>query len=229
MKPKYICIVGRKRSGKDTAANYLNKLGASTIEALASPIKDLIYDSWIINELDKVSGLEMTRGHLDGFADGGDYDRESFIAVSNSDVFDLMQYCLSLANVSISETVLKTLIMENDKPWSLRRLMQLLGTDLIGTHGNEYFWVQKLIQRTITPHTAYMTTIISDVRLQYELDIFRRLGALIIFVERDTESTDSHITEQGLLPSPGDTVIVNNGTLEEFYEQLKLVGTKYDL
>lgn len=229
-----VSIVGKKRSGKDTMADYMvDKLGARKY-ALAYPIKLVLCRAY--NEL----GLVRHCGKALSFADfngDSDYDRESTLVLSNNDINDLMAKALTilreeygLPKIGNDEQhaaylrVSNELIRGNEQPWNVRRLMQLLGTDIICDVFDKYFWLKLMLNEYIKAFAdGIKIFIISDIRQKHEIDFMRYIKAMTVFVERDiinTTTTDQHITEAGLTRRLGDAVISNNGTIDEFKEKI---------
>ncbi|QPI17877.1 dNMP kinase [Pectobacterium phage POP12] len=112
---------------------------------------------------------------------------------------------------------------ELGKPWTIRRFMQVFGTDIVVNQIDKSIWIKLTINEIIdgAVYEFPCDTIITDCRQKHEEDALRALGAKFIFVNKDTENDDSHITEQGLIPKSGDIVIDNNGTLEQLNNQIK--------
>ncbi|AWY10278.1 deoxynucleoside monophosphate kinase [Acinetobacter phage AM101] len=228
-----VSIVGKKRSGKDTMADYMvEELGAVKY-ALALPIKKVLFETYSELNLSTKSGLSLSFADFNG---DSPYDRESPLILSNSDVNDWLRKCIKILieqyglreNLTSGfESYLSVFnsINRNIEPWTVRRLMQILGTDLVCEHYDKYFWLRLMMNQYITEFAnGAKIFIVTDIRQQHEIDFMRFINARLIFVERDSintiTNTDNHITEAGLQRQPGDPVIHNDGTLEEFKQKI---------
>lgn len=108
---------------------------------------------------------------------------------------------------------------EETKP---RELLQHLGTEIIRNKIDKYFHIDRLIQDIRVLSYYYDYFIISDVRLEEEIEKpkkeFNDVVSIKIERENDvlTKKEQSHITEIGLDNyNDFDYIIENNGTIEE--------------
>lgn len=230
-----VSIVGKKRSGKDTTADILVKEFGAVKYALATPIKLALHHAYNETRAYHKCGVHLSFHDIDGSTE---YDRESQLILSNSDVIDLMTKALEFLKIGFNlkstnindwteSGVLydRKIISENSEPWSVRRLMQLLGTDIVCNFIDTQFWNRCMVQRYISefdknPNVIF---IITDVRQQHELDFIRELGAKMIFIERPSINNctkDTHITEAGLLRKSIDPLIINDGSIDDLKEQI---------
>lgn len=84
-----IAIVGKKRSGKDTAGNYLvHEYGVAPAQKLAAPIKQI---------------ARMLFGWSQDMVEGDGYDREQHIDELGLSVRQFLQECGSLFKYNLSE------------------------------------------------------------------------------------------------------------------------------
>lgn len=225
---KLVFIVGKKRSGKDTAVSIVKKNFKVIDYSLAMPIKDTLFDAWFKLE---ASGSQKNipkifRNDWNGIG----MDREKFLPISNQQVYELMCHAVNIlekeygliikSHRNPKEDIIKAVILNNTEAWSIRRLMQTLGTDLIVNHFDRMFWIKLFASKFADCFEREKDFfIVPDTRQEHELAFARAMGATVIHVVRDgNESKDTHITEAGLPIKEGDTVIKNNGTLEEFNE-----------
>ncbi|AZU98588.1 dNMP kinase [Acinetobacter phage AbTZA1] len=227
-----VSIVGKKRSGKDTMADFMvTKLNARKY-ALATPIKLVLARAYEELHLVDQTGVGLTFADFNGETD---YDRETPLMLSNANVVDLMTKSIEILQ---DEYGLKTVepnefldklnainaIRKNSLSWSVRRLMQTLGTDIVVNTHDKHFWLKLMMIEYINAFASGSKLfIVSDIRQKHEIDFMRHIKAMTVFVERDiinTTTTDQHITEAGLGRRLGDAVIENNGTIEEFYEKI---------
>lgn len=240
---KLIFLIGKKRSGKDTTADYLDEHYNTKKFQLAGPIKDTLAYCWNPG-LSKRAGVTLTRKEFEG--DG--YDREQVLLLNNEDVSDYMISCVShlifnklkaadrqngffiKSNCSgIYETgvdKIERLINKNVEPWTVRRLMQTLGTDIVCNMVDRMYWLKLFsIDYLDSFHSDLDFYVVPDTRQDHELDAARAMGATVIHVVRpgNDSSKDTHITEAGLPIRAGDIVITNDGSLEDLYSEIEKV------
>jgi hypothetical protein len=100
-----------------------------------------------------------------------------------------------------------------------RWLMQYFGTDVCR---NIYsgIWANQLCERAMQQNGK--VTITSDVRFRNEVKAIKENGGIIIKIERDSDVTDSHQSENDLKDyKDWDISIDNNSTLEELSVKAK--------
>ncbi|ARW57574.1 deoxynucleotide monophosphate kinase [Kosakonia phage Kc304] len=228
---KLLVIVGKKRSGKDTTADYINEHYKTLKWQLAMPIKYALYIAWQrthMNELYELRGEDW---------EGQGIDREMILPVNNEDVFDILCESIEVLHEVFNfrhskydskvQDAISSVLNNNVEEWSIRRLMQTLGTDVVVNKLDCMYWVKLFAENYLDNfYSGYDYYIIPDVRQVHEIDTLRAMGATIVHVvrpETDQSNKDSHITEAGLPISPGDSVIMNTGTLEQLFEQIKKV------
>lgn len=206
-------ICGKKRTGKDTAAEIVLN-SSSNVEslALADEIKRLLRngmgsssDNQYLRELSKTNP----------FYSG---DREAPLLMSNEDACAIFLRGMSILTklgyfLDCGEETAYDLCRKNKKPWTIRRLMQVFGTDIVCSN-NDSVWTDIVLKKILKSKKDNF--IITDVRQPHEYKYLSKFGVKFVFLERETGEDDSHSTESGLIPQPNDIIIVNNGTLEEF-------------
>lgn len=199
VKCKLIGICGHARSGKDTVGQYLNQTRPDT------------YKLAFAGAL-KAASAAMFGIDLDKF-----YDDE------------LKEHPDPVWNVSP------------------RKIAQFFGTEMVrdtldrlipGMGAN--FWVQRMAhtlngQCETVPYEADDVVVITDVRFQNEYDWIIENGGIIIHLTRPgaegTVGIPSHQSEAGISFTDLDNTygIVNNGTLEELYEEVARVITQANI
>jgi len=112
---------------------------------------------------------------------------------------------------------------------SPRRLMQSLGD--WGRELDQNFWIRIAEQRIagVRDYNKSLETfglisgvVISDLRLETELEWVRRLGGQVWHIYRDGASpVIGHVTERRHLPTFGDKILHNNGTLEQLFSSVE--------
>lgn len=217
-------IVGKKRSGKDTIANYLKTNHDYNVIALAGLIKESLINTELGDyiSLDDINGLTK-------------FDREEPFIIDKefltTIIIDAIMYAdhvcefSSLSDIiNKTKTVFSNLDMKSGI--SIRRLMTLFGNDIVTTV-DPYYWTECVIQRMINSTSTHW--VISDIRLFDEREFLFKISnhnnfpLQFVYVNRpDIESVDTHITEMGLEPldDHDNVVICNDSTIEKMHEKL---------
>lgn len=193
MKTKLIGIVGKKRCGKDTTAEYLIKNNGFERYSFADPIKH-----------GAIAMFGFTEKQMWGSAED-------------------------------KETV--------DPRWGIspRRMLQLMGTELfqfdIQKHlkdgefkvGREVWvkafkiWYQN---EKVKPRITF-NVVIADMRFIHEEKAIREMDGEIWRVSRPSLiDIDEHASEKEQDSIVADKTVINDGTLEELYEKIKINLTK---
>lgn len=234
---KLIFLSGVKRSGKDTTADFIMENYNAYKHQLAGPIKDALAYAWGIFCRD-TDHPYLSRSEFEGI----DYDRETDLGLTKSEVIDIMEQALcylivkcpikgvfafdnegqEAVNHLTYNKIIDTINNIEDQ-WSVRRLMQALGTDLIVDNFDRMYWVKLFALNYLDKFGSDLDFyIVPDTRQDHEMDAARAMGATVIHVVRPGQvSTDTHITEAGLPIHEGDTVIINDGSIEELYSKIK--------
>lgn len=237
---KLVFLIGKKRSGKDTTADYLAEKYKTKKFQLAGPIKSALAVCWSFG-LTKNTGIYLTTDEFEGI----NYDREQILLLNNTDVKDYMVRCveyllnnhLKTSNPSFymnkdnlcqaGVDKISNIINSNTKPWTVRRLMQTLGTDIVCNLVDRMYWLKLFaINYVDSFHDDLDFYIVPDTRQDHELDAARAMGAMVIHVvrpEQESLQKDTHITEAGLPIRDGDIVITNDGSLEDLYSKIEKV------
>ena len=144
---KLLFLIGKKRSGKDTTADYIMDNYNATKHQLAGPIKDALADAMLTEWYRDTSRQfpRITRSMIEGI----DYDREQDLNLSTKDVIRIMANAIEYVHHDLPlpgvvydskrkildgdtmEVIRKVVINKPVEPWSIRRLMQTLGTDIV--------------------------------------------------------------------------------------------------
>lgn len=112
-----------------------------------------------------------------------------------------------------------------------RRFLQLFGTE-VGRNIDPDIWIKALMRRykDESSDLAKPKWIITDVRFPNEADTIKREGGLLIRVNRETNSNDSHPSEIALDNYEDfDEIIDNNGSMEDLIGQIYDIILKYKL
>lgn len=217
-----IAIVGKKRVGKDTAAETIAaEYENSVIYKLATPIKEVLFS--------------MRPAHLYGLTyddfDGAGCDREAFLTLTNDDAYTWIIRSIALASAryggdtafanktkALRERVFE--IGNKNGGWSIRTLMTTLGTDIMVKMINPLFWCSVFVNEYMKQDKPGVF-IVTDVRQPIEIALMREMNARIIHITRETGIKDGHSTERGLEKLDSEIEIINNGTLQDFLREVK--------
>ena len=201
-----IGLVGKKQSGKTTAAEISRKLGYIPL-AFADAIKKTT--SKIFNIPLAVMNDPVAKESM-----------QLSIELNDKSIKDFL-WALSASYVpmhpdTITEAVAK--YKGPDMVYTPRQLLQVLGTDLVRDCVDENYWLESLAS-SIKPGGKYA---IHDVRFQNEIEfIQKRFNGKVIVIERPgIDNIDSHISEQ-FQPTNYDFKINNNGSLVSFINEVK--------
>jgi hypothetical protein len=205
-----LALSGKKKSGKDTVANFLvsdqnfNKL------ALATPLKEL---------LQRVFNLDKSLLHDD---DKKDEELDYTITIDYYHL-DKMREIISEEwgfpiDYEARERIEEFHGMEIRTP---RQLMQTIGTDLIRNNISDNVFIILLLEKI---KTAERPIVITDARLENERHTLREIGAVMGLVKRAIpNSEDSHISENDLgSEDEYDLVIENNISLQQLRSDINL-------
>ena len=131
---------------------------------------------------------------------------------------------------------------------SPRVAMQKFGTEFAQGMFSKFIWCDMLIKHLESEKRYVDVAIITDVRFEHELAVFRAIGADVIFVDRDVTcfdkpehrmgfkwlkkfyKKDAHISEAGLshLMERHDRVVNNNGGLMDLDNVAKEVASEME-
>lgn len=186
-----IAISARKRHGKDTVANYIVKNHEFHKYVLAVPFKQGLH-KYLGFTQDQIEGVGFDREAE--FSMSGEYVKHAFIKILED-----QGYFASIYKVDWKP-------IETRSKWSVRTLMQTIGTDVGVNQVDKLIWMHPMVE--FMKH--HKQVIISDCRQEHEMDLMRIFGAKVIHVVNPyIENQDTHITEKGLAVYPEDKVIHN--------------------
>ncbi|QPB12448.1 hypothetical protein [Providencia phage PSTCR6] len=208
-----IGLTGRKRSGKDTAAEVILDQDKGEKIAFADLLKRTLAENW-----DPKYGVDL---EYDDF-DGKGYDREKVLPITNQQVIEYMYNCVKQLEKHHGLTGWYNFQSININEPTIRKLLQTLGTDIVVTI-DKSFWVKAVVDRLVKSiiEGDKNVFVVTDLRQKHEIDVIRGLGGKIIHLQRPNTSSDPHITEQPLPILSGDYVIRNDSTLNDFIEKVE--------
>jgi hypothetical protein len=196
-----ITLVGKKRHGKDTVADYFSNTYGYTKYALANPIKCHLMEEFGFTA-DQVNGIN--------------FDREKYLGIPGSAVSNRFKKILNKLEYYASVPNIDWTFIEEDNNWSVRKLLQILGTEIGVVQVDKLIWMHPMVER----YNNGENLIISDCRQEHEINLCRKFGSKVIHIINPfIINDDTHITERGLPILDGDFVIENNyDPLKESYD-----------
>lgn len=215
-----IGISGNKRVGKDTVAKIISDNFDADRFALADPFKDIIlYCS-------QYSSIKITKEQINGL---NNYDREQVENWNPKDVLSLLNKCYISAQDSLEVTLgvnsdlrmdqVSKQFIENPKNFTIRKLLQLVGTDIGVDIISKNIWVE-LTKRSMQKSSSKYK-VITDLRQQHEFEFVKDQMGYIIHIERgDNQQVDYHITERNLGLYNNDIIIHNEGSITDLKKQV---------
>lgn len=227
-------ISAKKRVGKDTAAKFITEARADIKSyALAQPIKEALYFGFVIMNAARPMHLWNDTIKIESWVgDGTGIDREASLGITHNQGLEVLTNAWYKVVEAKPEFDVHTdgvfgIIEElPEEDWSIRRLMQVFGTD-IGVRVDEKIWLKFMFSVYFDAICDNMSLLITDCRQEHEIEFLRKLGAKVMFITRDLgeENKDEHITEKGLTPASTDVIIENDGTLAELkHKVLSTIG-----
>lgn len=114
--------------------------------------------------------------------------------------------------------------------YSPRTLMQTIGTEWGRQTLHSNFWVDIAEDKLNTFRENNVPgVVITDCRFDNEAEMIRRVGGVVCHIKRDTtEEIPIHASEEGVIYHGSDSIIINNGTLEELYNYIDRTLDMYD-
>ena len=160
-------------------------------------------------------------------------EKHSFLRMALADPLrDIVQLVFCLDHDSVWDRDLRELPLKFLPQWTVRKLLQYVGTEMFRTNILADIWIRNFLQRA-EPFCNY---VITDVRFPNELDGAKeKFGGKILSIEvvrKGCEGKDigipNHESERYRIPA--DIIIENDGTLEELNEKVeKIVAEKISL
>lgn len=198
-----LLLHGKKRSGKDQFTKFLKKNDRTVRSvALASPIKQLLATTFNMSLGDledyKEGGFALLHGLPSSDVNGGDYQMQTY-----------------------------------------REIIQRLGTEAMQEMFGVDVWIRQATKVIDIWFKSTDIVVVTDVRFDAELSMLANsyhngwdaevphgtasddVRVIKIMIDRDTENTDDHISEQGLDLRLFDVLIQNNSTLDALEDQAK--------
>jgi hypothetical protein len=237
---KIIGISGKKQSGKNTMANFINGVVLKKINSIEdfsiSEYGELVIET-VVEEAREEGVLDVTRKdssfvqyaeiHLwpyvkvYSFADGLKTLCMNFFDLSFEQVYGTDQQKNTETNVYWSDLPTPNIQLRN-KRMTARELLQYFGTDIM-RRMNTNVWVNHAI-KTIKEEASQIA-IIPDVRFPNEVDSIKDAGGKVIRLERQFQE-DAHSSECALDKDQYDwnnfDLVIDNssGGTQEFVDEV---------
>jgi hypothetical protein len=205
-----IAFSGTKFAGKDTAAEILIKRHGFKRIGLADKLKDICSDVFQIPraDMDDPSKKEYP------------FKKEVTISIENIDELlrRVQRDGFEFDYEEIYRGVCKNFHGKNLT--SIRDILQTIGTDLFRTYIKDDIWLE-YIKKELSPED---NIVITDARFQNERDFLKKMGAILILVNRPGyESKSSHISENQLgSPSDYDVVAMNDSSIGHLQSSISM-------
>lgn len=205
-----IALSGKKKSGKDTVANFLVKDRGFTKLSFATPLKDLIV---------RVFKIDSNLLHDDSKKDE---ELDFNLSIDYSHLDHIRQIVSEEWGYNIDydtrENIEDFFGKEIETP---RQLMQIVGTDILRNHVDENIFINLLVEKIKQLQTP---VVVADARLKNEREKLLELGAVLTLIKRDIGlDEDDHISENDLGDEDEyDLVIENNIDLQQLRSEINL-------
>lgn len=113
-----------------------------------------------------------------------------------------------------------------DPEWGMtpRQMLQLIGTDALRDVVHPDFWVIPMRKKIEEHIRNNRSIVISDVRMFNEAELIKKMGGILIKVDRtnpDKISSAKHKSELELENFPNwDYIVNNNGTVDDLFKKI---------
>lgn len=125
-----------------------------------------------------------------------------------------------------SEYIKRHGYVEAKKNSEVRRLLQVLGTEVGRNMLGENIWVDATEARIYDFWARDKGVIVTGIRYPNELEMINALGGLSAWVSRPGhEATGSHASETSVNPEHFGQIILNDGSLEDLYDKARCLSS----
>lgn len=134
--------------------------------------------------------------------------------------------CKELFQLSHEQLHIREEKEKKDPRWdkSPRELMQILGTDLLRNHFDENIFIKSTLERIKKLSIKNEIIIVSDCRFENETQMIRNLNGIIIHLTRPkVKHINNHISENTLKIFVKDIELINNSSIENLIEKIKMI------
>lgn len=200
-----ISFSGKKRSGKDLAAQYLIDNHGYRKVTLAGPVKEFTAN---------VLGLP-----LKFFVDDELKDTPFNVSIQlySAEIIQIIEDLVELNSSDVNEVKWGNIPLEKNLK-TPREALQFIGTDLGRNFVSKNIWLDQL------PSEFMDDCVITDARFANERDFLKKRGYKTVLLMRNSESTDTHESENSLgHPKEYDDVVRNFGSKDKLYVNLEAI------
>jgi dephospho-CoA kinase len=140
----------------------------------------------------------------------------------------IVQDVFVLDDHTVYDRVAREQPIEKWNGWSVRRLLQIIGTELFRNNIDEGIWVKSLLYRVQSdPEHNY---IVPDVRFPNELQYLSENSDHFISIKVVRRGCDGNVGEQGHESEAYDLetkyILDNNSTFDNLYKQIEEIARK---
>jgi hypothetical protein len=199
-----IAFGGRRRSGKDTSAEYLIKNYSFKKKSFALPLREAVSYAfktpieYLLNE------------------DVKDLRFKEAAEINEAEINALAHWFINRGFQVDMQAMSK--IMRKKQIWSIREMLQFIGTDVGRTLVDTDIWV-KLFVQSISPLD---NVVVTDCRFENERAIVKSLGGVLVRVNRPNLEQDSHVSDNSLGDDSEYHYVINNDkSIHELHNQVK--------
>lgn len=207
-----IGLVAPKRSGKDTAANYLCSSYGFKKYNFADPLKKGIGEMFGLT-FEQLDGKD--KEVVDPF--WGVTPRELFQKIGT----ELFQFELPKI-IDEFKDFDRTFWVKCFEKWYINKKDEYEKTKMFWSNGAFENILRDLPTNIFDTTKPNFRVVVSDVRFKHEADRLREMGAVLIKIKRSTQENDysNHSSETGTEDIKCDYTVVNDGFMIDLYEQL---------
>lgn len=213
---KFIVIGGQKNSGKNTVANYIEKIlethGHTTLLiAVAKPVKDICQIAFNIDP---------------SLLNGTNEDKNKLTDV----MWDNLPISIRMKYSNDSIPGFGTHLPVPRKGFmTVREVLQIIGTDIFREMFGKDIWAKKPFIDPVFDYWDFVC--ITDCRFPEEIKQARLHNSLCLYIDRAREEIDTHESETTIVKHKDffDYIIDNNGTHEQLKDKINDILKKEGL
>lgn len=206
-----LSLSGKKKSGKDTIANFLVKDQGFIKLSLATPLKDLLIKVFRIDQ------------NLLYDEEKKDKELDEYIMIDYSHLDKIREIIIEEWGFPIDyesrEQIEEFYGREIKTP---RELMQTIGTDLIRRNIRDDVFIVLLLEKI---KKTQRPIVVADTRLRNERETLMNIGAIMGLVKRkfSEDANDNHISENDLGEEDEyDLIVENNIDINQLRSEINL-------
>jgi len=122
----------------------------------------------------------------------------------------------------------EVVISHIDRPvewrYTWREFLQRFGTEMGRNTFGQNFWIQQwensYTALSVMEPDAFKKVVVTDVRFENEAHAILTAGGWLVEITRKGHEPDGHASEEGIDEKLVDVLIINNGTLEDLYQDV---------